>query len=320
MVASSQVGTEDLDRQGEVLRTTETGYLRTVTMRRPDGRTVLRREPGHLRTPDIGIGLVAVAARVAEVRSPGVDWALPQAHGPAAHFEVPGEASWATLLLAGMPAAALARMVDPLGPALAGVHRLGAAAGNEPAGLRRLARWLDTGRGPGSTDRLHAVLLDVPQLREMLVDGIRRLRAAAPTLVLGAPGGNVLYPDPAGDRTTVLVTDELGDAPPEWDLGWLLGELLELANNPHVVAEPQALDGHPVAETVLRGYVGPLDRSLLAQAALLRWAVHLHDYAAYVDWPDAAAARLERLAALAHQPDLVLAGAQSSPGRTRPLS
>ncbi|SDP74859.1 hypothetical protein SAMN04487905_10891 [Actinopolyspora xinjiangensis] len=299
--------TESVEQDDEVLRTTETGYLRTVTIRRPDGRTVLRREPGRLRTP--GPGLVPAMSRVAEVTRPGVDWALPRAHGSALYFDVPGQASWATLLLAGMPTAALARMVSPLGPALAGVHDLGAAAGREPTGLRRLTSWLLEGTGPGAAARLHAQLLDEPELRELLLDGARRLRSAPATLVLGAPGGNALYPAPSGESTTVLVTDELADAPPEWDLGWLLGESLELANTPFAASEPQSLDGHPVAETVLAGYDGPIDRSLLARAAVLRWAIHLHDYAAYVDWPDNAAMRFERLAALARDPGLVLTGA-----------
>ena len=292
--------------EAQELRRTETGYQRTVTSV-ADRRVVVRRGPGPLRedrltwSPEAGHG---VAAR--EVA--GVRWSLPHAPDPEGGwaYDVPGEASAATLLLAGMPVTGVTRMVAPLGAALRAVHDLAPGDLPAPAGWRRLARWLESGRGPGCAGRLHESVLRAEPLQRRARQLLGDLAATERVLALGAPGTNTVYPAPDGDHVVVLVTDEVAAAPAAWDLGWVLGEFLELANDPGVVTTPRSLVGHPLAEAVLARYGAGVDRGLVSRAAVLRWLVHLHDFAAYVGWADDLDARVHRVAELAADPDGVL--------------
>lgn len=294
-----------------VVRSTGTGYLLTSTRRTADG-LVLHRAPGPAREHVLHLP-ADLAVRVSVLPVDGLRWSPGELAGDGQDHTVPGEASVAALVLAGMPVPAVARMVAPLGAGLAAVHGLSARAGVVPSGLRRLCRWLGTGAGPGHAAQLRALLLDgQPRLGSLLAAWIEEWRAGPRVLTLGAPGMNALYPDPGGTATTVLVTDELADGPPEWDLGWLLGELLELTDDPHRTSTSVALDRHPVAAALLAAYEGAdrrVDRGRLARVAITRWVVHLHDYAAYVGWAGDLPDRLERVAALATDPGRVLDGA-----------
>lgn len=121
----------------------------------------------------------------------------------------------------------------------------------------------------------------------------------------------MLYPDPHGAGTTVLITDELCATAAEWDLGWYLGELLELCNDPARVPAAVGLRDHPVADAVRSAYRdggGDCSETVLGSAMVLRWAVHLHDYAAYVGWVEDFAARWTRLGWFAHTASRALAG------------
>lgn len=307
-----------------VLRHSETGYLLTTTSE-VDDTVVVRRAPGPLRADPLAVSptlIDRIAARAVE----GMSWSTPTpSDGPALEYVVPGEASVATLLLAGMPVPGLVRMLAPLGAALRSVHEAGLEAGGAagaewragatqwpaPSGLRRVMRWLDSGDGPGEAARLHGVMAGVDGLLPALRSGVDALRSAPETVCLGAPGMNTVYPAPGGDHVRVLLTDEVCVAPAAWDLGWILGELLELANDPHLVPEPQTLAANPLAQAVLEAYGGGpsgrrLDATLVGTAAVLRWAVHLHDYAAYVEWADDFADRAKRLAQHAREPERVL--------------
>lgn len=288
------------------LRTAETGYQRTVTSELDTG-IVVRRGPGPLREDPLSWS-ADVGEQVAAQEVSGVRWSLPRAPDAAGGWEyaVPGEASAATLLLAGMPVSALVRMIGPLGAALRAVHALPAGDRPAPAGRRRLQRWLETGQGPGAAARLHEVVLGAGTLEHRAHQFLHALDAAPAVLSLGAPGTNTVYPDPSGGQVVVLVTDEVSAAPVGWDLGWVLGELLEIANDPSVVKTPRSLVGNPLAEAVLAHYGEEIDRALVSRAAVLRWLVHLHDYAAYVDWVDDLEARVLRVAELAADPDTVL--------------
>lgn len=88
----------------------------------------------------------------------------------------------------------------------------------------------------------------------------------------GPPGGHL------------LTGEESGLGPPAWDIGWLLGELVEL----------EAAAGHPgsgvadVAYPELRRHVlasygpGRLDAAEVGRYAAVRLLLHAHDFAAYV--------------------------------------
>lgn len=287
----------------EELRRTETGYLVTTT--RPgagDAPIDVRRQPGRLREDHLAPE-PEVIRRIGALSVDRVRWSPGDESG---RHGVPGEASAAALMLAGMPVTALARMVGPLGAALRAVHGLGPHDGPAPSGLRRLERWLRSGSGPGEAARLHAVFASVEGLVDGLLVAVDELAAAPQVTCLGAPGGSTVYPAPSGDHVTILVTDEVSVGAAEWDLGWVLGEFLEVSNDPHLVPRKQALAGHPVAAAVLSAHGPGVDRRRVGLASVLRWAVHLHDFASYVDWADDFAARARRLAEHAADPDGVL--------------
>ncbi|MDT9593130.1 hypothetical protein RDV89_08625 [Nocardioides zeae] len=277
----------------EELRRTATGYVETVTTCVGDVHRVVR-TPGSLRAD-----VLAAPPRALPVTSTEVAWSLPDADG--GHV-VPGPLSAAALLLGGVPGSAVLRMVAPVGAALAHAARLEAPARPAPSGLRRLRRWLSGAATPTAESRRLRELLDEHGLRPDLRAWADDLVGAPRAYSLGAPGLGALYPHPDGARTVVLVTDEVASAPPVWDLGWLLGELLELVNDPDHAPAPRPVHEHPIAQAVLERYAAvapPPDPDALARAALLRWVVHLHDFTAYVGWDDQLPRRVARIAELA---------------------
>lgn len=291
----------------ETLRETETGYLRTRLVRQGDQLDLVR-SPGPLRA-QVDPLPAATVTRLARLRVDGVIWVVPEDVGDDGHrYPVPGTASAAALALAGIPAAGLARMLAPVGTALAAVHSVEPVEPLPlPNGLRRLHAWLTDGSGPGEAEQLHTCLADVPALAQAVTSWSQQLAesTAGCTTGLGAPGMATAYPVPDGSATHLLLTEELALARPEWDLGWLLGERLELVNHPELTPTPVTLADDPVARAVIDAYPGPLDTEMLRRTCLLRWVIHLHDYASYVGWAPDIPVRLARIAALAEGPDLL---------------
>lgn len=288
----------------QLLRRTETGYL--VTELLDAGHVMVRRSAGQDRsgpltpppTPalsDLPDDVEAVPAR-------------PDRGGLV--FDVPGPASLAMLVLGGFSTTSAGRMAAPLGGLLARVHAVDPVPDGlqEPPGLARLAQWSERGEGPRHAARLHELVASMGALDVIrrLVDQLRRAPAV---LALGAPGMSTLHPDPDGSKTSVLLTDEMSHIAGEWDLGWFVGEFLELENDPHLTSDPRNMGDHPTVVPVLRRYEqagGRFSRELLGAAAALRWIVHLHDFSAYVGWQEDMAERLERWAYFAHDPSTVI--------------
>lgn len=291
-----------------------TALVRTSVLGVGGGRFVWERRPGESGaplarpTPDLA-RLVTRAGRERGVRP-----SLPMAPCPSddrlpvLRYELPGAFSAARLL----------RMPDPQVPGLvtealrgtghllAALHALGPATpttppSGPPGGVRRLTRWLSRGEGPGAAGRLHRAF--VRRLGE-----VRRRRAVEAgdwggwsgrgVLLHGAPGLGVLVPAPYPGRGALLTGEELALGTPEFDLGWLLGELAELRAAARLgLGGAPAHDYAPLARALLDGY-GPAHPAPLARAALLRILTHVHDYAAYVGWHDDLASYLDLLADL----------------------
>ncbi|GAA5174151.1 hypothetical protein GCM10023321_77390 [Pseudonocardia eucalypti] len=170
-----------------------------------------------------------------------------------------------------------ARPVAPAAPAVAPTR-----------GLSRLGDWLD-GRAPTATGRRGSA-----RLRQALggerwaaLGAWQRSVAADPGRcpVHGAPGLGSLAADAGLTRAVLLCGEDVGHAPWYTDVGWVVGELTELAS-----CRPAALPWSELVAALRDGYGREFGVEVNRMAAL-RIALHLHDFLCYVRWSDAECAR-----------------------------
>lgn len=132
----------------------------------------------------------------------------------------------------------------------------------------------------------------------------------------GAPGLSTVYVDAAGGGVLVA-GDEMGAGAPAGDLGWLLGELAELAVRGGPALAPRCA---ALGRALHRGYGPGVDPVELDRSAVLRVFGHVHDFAAYVGWHPHLADQLDLVADLVDgHPDgaaLTLSGWSGPPPRT----
>lgn len=296
----------------ETVRETSTGYLSTtLTVSERGEHTLVRRagadRPARPAPSSAHLDHVARSVGPPSLTSPG--WA----RGDAWHHPVPGPASLALLLSAGMRDEPLLRLCASVGTTLGEVHsRPVQEPLDEPSGLGRLRGWSRTGpRAAGQALDVVAEELGADGLDALLAD-LDAVTAATPvTTLLGAPGSQSVFPDPRGGPPTVLVTDEIAGGPPAWDLGWFVGELVERSlGTPAGAPALQRAARHLLgAHAATAGSVtAPQD---VAVAAAARIVVHVHDYAAYVGWHDSLRERLRAVARLRDD-----ARARPGPGRS----
>lgn len=184
----------------------------------------------------------------------------------------------------------LAAALTEVARGLSGLHRQPVLAPLSPApGITRLLRWLDGAHRVGHGDRLY----DFAR-RSWGIAGLDRIRAWAQASC-GRPGvllhGNVslasILPDTSGGVLPVEVLSgaELTSGDPAFDLGWLLGELMELAFVAGGLDSDRVPDLHtdPLAGPVLRA-AAHVDPQLLHRAAVLRIVTHMRDHAAAMPW------------------------------------
>jgi hypothetical protein len=277
-----------------------TGFQRTTVTRLPDGTHRWVREAGEDRPGPLSApgprerhALAALAPGPVALSLPRPVGGRPDAPG-ALHYRVPGAVSAAQLLGYDLDADGRVRVAAALrgtGALLRGVHtgvRPGDVPPGRPVAVDRLESWLRHGAGPRAAQLLHQ------RARRVLGEHrLERLRhwcgclaggPGAPWVALhGAPstGGLVLSSQPGGDA--LFGGEDLARGPAEFDLGWLLGELLEQ----RILAAAQG-SARPwlagLAEELLAGYGAPADTATTGRAAVLRIATHLHDFAAYVGW------------------------------------
>lgn len=198
------------------------------------------------------------------------------------------------------PPEPLVRAMRTVGRALRALHARGPALpvpALPPPPISRLSRWLRS-----TDDHAHRRLTAVlgPSRVEELAawcDALTDTASARPALLHGEPSVGVIVPSPDPSGTVLLTGESLTHGPAAFDLGWLLGELAEMARLADPAHTPLLVD---LAAALLAGH-GPLDSgsALLPLAAGLRSVVHVSDYATYVGWNDG----LEHCIALL--PDLV---------------
>lgn len=220
--------------------------------------------------------------------------ALREPSGAGSCYSVSGPVSAAALLSSGNPAApkVLEQVLGALGGFLSQLHALPVPDEELPGALgpQRLGSWLQAQEGPGAAARLYEVCRrrwgrqrlgtlqgwlhsPVPRGQERLLHGAVSLGTTVP---------------PARDgRAALLTGEDLCTGVPEQDLGWLLGELRELALvSSRGMGGSSALDYASLESALLTGYGAGPSPELLGRFVLLRVATHMHDYAAYVGWHD----------------------------------
>ncbi|MBB2744751.1 UNVERIFIED_ORG: hypothetical protein FHR35_004600 [Microbispora rosea subsp. rosea] len=270
-----------------------TGFLRTEIYRHGDAHLWVRR-PGPQRGRPFHPVSPRVSKAVAAVPTGPVVWRLPEESGEIRRYRAPGETSAANLALgtSGDPEwERLRRVLCNTGRALRAVHIgvSGELATEPPPGPSRLARWLRSGRGPGGAGRFH----ETARLRL----GSRRWERAlswcephpgATRFLHGAPSLGCIVVGPVTGNAALLAGEELARGPAESDVGWLLGELLELRLIGETVPGLKRLSEQAgaAAAALLCGYDAPLDAGLLGRVAAVRVFTHAHDFAAYVGWAD----------------------------------
>nr|WP_145487447.1 MULTISPECIES: hypothetical protein [Streptomyces] len=209
-------------------------------------------------------------------------------HGDATsrRYTVAGCESVANRLLSGGPGPQLREPVCGLGQALSRLHADGPPPAAQqlgaPRGLVRLDTWL-AGRSPAAPAAYVASELRRrlgPERWSKVTDWCRQVTEDSDvTLVHGAPGLGSLVVGDAVEPAALLTGEDLAVAPWYFDVGWVLGELVELKWQ--LGGDQQ--DWQLLLEVFFEGYGRDLG-ALWKRVAALRILLHVHDIAAYVGW------------------------------------
>ncbi|WP_449065831.1 hypothetical protein [Planomonospora algeriensis] len=111
-------------------------------------------------------------------------------------------------------------------------------------------------------------------------------RGGARALLHGGPGLGILLPLAPGAHGALLTGENLAAGPPESDVGWIIGELVELRESVRRFGARRDLDFDLFIGRVLDGYGAALDLAAVGRTTALRFLTHLHDFAAYLKWND----------------------------------
>ncbi|MFE9170732.1 hypothetical protein ACFYNZ_14600 [Streptomyces kebangsaanensis] len=262
-----------------------TDLLRTRVSALPGGhewtRTTGRLAPEPFRTATGLEHRLAAAGRADAVR-------LAVGHGgPTSRvYQVAGGESVANALLTVGPLPQLREPLRGLGLALSRLHAGGPPNADPPPGpprgLRRLDTWL-AGRAPVARAAYVGAELRSrlgPERWSRVTAWCRRTGEDSDvTLVHGAPGLGSLVPGDGDGTATLLTGEDLAVAPWYFDLGWVLGELVELRWQ--LGGDQQGWQF--LLEALFEGYGRDVGEQWNRVAAL-RILLHVHDIAAYVGW------------------------------------
>ncbi|MFK0258332.1 hypothetical protein [Streptomyces sp. NPDC090445] len=274
----------------------------TRVLRAPDGGFLWWQGPGaQVRGP-----LLARAAHLVPLLPDDTGAALltvPERAGAGLLHRVGGSASAAAWLRDFRPQARalVAHSLVSAARALRALHAVPAPPPGElrlgaPPGLGRLRDWA---RGSSElrertlscwgAERLERLLgwaddLAPDPAAEPIPDPVPDPAAgAAPagrSLVHGWASLGALVPPLSRGRVALLTGEDLAVGRPELDLGWLLGELVELAwTTPH--QKPADLQ-----RLLLDAYGPGPDPVLVGRSAVLRVVTHMQDFATYRGWDD----------------------------------
>ncbi|WP_055715934.1 hypothetical protein [Streptomyces torulosus] len=243
----------------------------------------------------------------------GARLVTPEASGAGLAYLADGPHSAAAWLRDPRPAARrlVAHALAAAGTALRDLHATPAPTGAPPPALTRL-RGFAEGTDGGDGDlaavrrlREHAVRVWGAARLSTLRSWCAEVAAPAPASTVAPASGDgseregrdghglvlvhgfaslgALIPPLSRGPVALLTGEDLGAARPELDLGWLLGDLAELAWAVPVWGEGPGVD---LPGVLLDAYGPGADRELAARAAVLRIAAHMRDFAAYCGWSD----------------------------------
>lgn len=284
-----------------MIRQFRTGYLHTIVLDAGDGSYTWVRRAGPDRDRALGPPSAALREVIATVGGTPVTLAMPEleAQHDGVAYRVGGSSSVAHLLLGvstGVPAT-VTPVLRGAGAALAGLHGCALPAGESlpaPPGWRRLARWLRTAAGPRAVARLHTHLTPaLGRRRVSTAEGWCDPVEGRRVLLHGGPGTGSLIVGGVPGTGHLLTGEDLSAGPAESDLGWMLGELVELRE---AGPSPARDDYDAMIAAFLSGYGRAVDHSALGRYAALRLLVHLHDFAATWGWHDSLVGGLELVA------------------------
>ncbi|MFI1707816.1 hypothetical protein [Streptomyces griseoruber] len=263
-----------------------TGLLSTEVRPLDEGGYLWRRKPGPSAPgpfPPVPAPSVKAIAGLPQ-DGPG-RWVLGREQGRAREYRVGGGTSVADRVLREGPGKGLDDVLRAVGGLLAQLHGLPRRSADDQvagsAGMFRLAVWW-SGRGAKDRAKVAGELLRT----ELGDDGWRLLRgwlaealadSGSAVVSHGAPTlGSVVCAGP-GRPVEFLVGENFCVAPWYADLGWLVGEIVELSWHHG--------SDHAAWQSALNALFEGYGRDLGARwnrAAALRIALHLHDYSAYV--------------------------------------
>lgn len=205
---------------------------------------------------------------------------------PMRHYRVHGHESVAGRLLNGGPDAALVAPLRQLGSLLRRLHATPppATVAHRSPGMARLGDWLS-----GRPNRFPAVAMLGALRRELGEERWHRLTGwyaevladtAEVTLAHGAPGLGSLVVSPDTSTAELLTGEDVCAQPWYLDLGWVVGELVELK---------WQIGGDPAGwqrliDALFEGYGRDLGPNW-HRVATLRVLLHAHDFGAYVQGP-----------------------------------
>ncbi|MFF0552714.1 hypothetical protein ACFYUL_27580 [Streptomyces sp. NPDC004311] len=262
----------------------------TRVLRAPDGGFLWWHGPGA----QVPGPLLAPAARLVPLLPDDTGAALltvPRRAGAGLLHRVAGPASAAAWLRDFRPQARalVAHSLVAAARALRALHAVpapppGSLPLGAPPGLGRLRHWA---RGSGGLHERVLAHWGARRMERLLgwaddlaPDPAAGRPPAGLTPVHGWASLGALVPPLSRGRVALLTGEDLGLGRPELDLGWLLGELVELAwTTPH--QEPGDLQ-----RLLLDAYGSGPDPVRVGRSAVLRVVTHMQDFAAYRGWDD----------------------------------
>lgn len=285
---------------GTVVESFGSGLLRTEIWTDPTGRYLWRRDEGPLAPAPFAVPTEALTRALNEggARAGGpVGTVVAEPAAGVREYRAPGPVSVADALLAGTriglaPADRLVELLRGLGRCLRALHALPVLpeAPGSTRGLRRLGDWLDGRAATEAGQRSHARMVELLGAGPwgLLVEWHRAVLADPERVpVHGAPGLGSVVAETGLTHAVLLCGEDVGHAPWYTDLGWVLGELTELASSP---AGAGMVPWSALVDALRDGYGRELDARVNRMAAL-RIALHAHDFLCYGYWSDEECAR-----------------------------
>lgn len=274
------------------------GYLDTEVRIRPTDATVGERfrwtlGPGIDRKTVLRSIPDTTRAAIADLPQTAGRLSLGWVDGEHRHHLAPGRASLASHIARHRPNESIEvfrSSAAALGTVLRQLADMDPACADElpaPAGPRRLSNWLKTGEGPWGAAVMHDRL--VPLLGSNRIDEIVGWidEMAQESVVHGRAGFGVTVVPESDAPPAVLVGDEIAYGPRDFDLAWVLGDLL-VGEHMTTLAHPSAAAEQLEVITACRdafliAYGPAADMIATGRTTIVRVLLELHDSAAYLD-------------------------------------